>query len=60
MVSKNLAEVVQSLTIQEQEAVRQFIDYLKRERSDSDDSPFLYAADEFISQHPELLKRLAQ
>lgn len=61
MATESLAEVVRSLTPQEQDAVRQFIDYLKR-RDDSDNSrsPFLQAADEFISQHPELLQRLAQ
>lgn len=58
MATESLAEVVRSLTPQEQEAVRQFIDYLKR-RDDSQ-SPFLQAADEFIAQHPELLLRLAQ
>ena len=61
MATESLAEVVQSLTSQEQEAVRQFIDYLKqRDDSARSQSPFLLAADEFIAQHPELLKRLAQ
>jgi ABC-type nitrate/sulfonate/bicarbonate transport system substrate-binding protein len=61
MATESLVEVVRSLTPQQQEAVRQFIDYLKR-RGDSDTSPspFLVAADEFIAQHPELLQRLAQ
>jgi hypothetical protein len=61
MATESLAEVVRSLTPQEQETVRQFIDYLKR-RDDSAraQSPFLQAADEFIAQHPELLRRLAQ
>lgn len=61
MSTESLAEVVRSLTPQEQEAVRQFIDYLKR-RDDAagSQSPFLQAADEFIAQHPELLRRLAQ
>jgi len=61
MATESLAEVVRSLTPQEQEAVRQFIDYLKR-RNDPGraQSSFLPAADEFIAQHPELLRRLAQ
>ncbi len=61
MATASLAEVVRSLTPQEQDAVRQFIDYLKR-RDDSvrSQSLFLQAADEFIAQHPELLQRLAQ
>ena len=61
MATESLAEVVRSLTPQEQEAVRQFIDYLKR-RDDSarSQSPFLEAAGEFIARHPELLRHLAQ
>jgi hypothetical protein len=57
MATESLAEVVQSLTPQEQDAVRKFIDYLKRRDASS---PFLRAADVFIAQHLELLQRLAQ
>jgi hypothetical protein len=61
MPAENLADVVRSLTPEEQDAVRLFIDYLKGlEASAHSSSPFLQAADEFIAQHPELLKRLAQ
>jgi hypothetical protein len=61
MPAENLADVVRSLTPEEQDAVRLFIDYLKGlEASVHSPSPFLQAADEFIAQHPELLKRLAQ
>jgi hypothetical protein len=60
MATESLSELVRSLTPQEQEAVRQFIDYLKRGDSARSQSPFLEAADEFIAQHPELLQRLAQ
>jgi len=61
MAPESLSEVVRSLTPQEQDAVRQFIDYLKRrDAAASPDSPFLRAADEFLSEHPELLQRLAQ
>jgi hypothetical protein len=61
MATESLAEVVRSLTPQEQDAVRQFIGYLKRRDSSvHSESPFLQAADEFIAQHPELLQRLAQ
>lgn len=45
-----------SLTPEEQESVKQFIDFLKRKES----SAFLAAVDEFIEQHPELSRRLAQ
>jgi recombinational DNA repair protein (RecF pathway) len=61
VAAESLAEVVRSLTPQEQDAVRQFIDYLKRrEASVRSPSPFLQAADEFMAQHPELLQRLSQ
>lgn len=61
MAAENLVDVVRALTPQEQDAVRRFIDYLKqREVSARSQSPFLQAADEFIAQHPELLRRLAQ
>jgi hypothetical protein len=60
MGTESLAEVVRLLTPQEQDAVRQFIDYLKRRDTPASQSPFLQAADEFIAEHPELLQRLAQ
>jgi hypothetical protein len=61
VATESLAEVVRSLTPQEQDAVWQFIEYLKRrDASFRSPSPFLQAADEFIAQHPELLQRLAQ
>jgi hypothetical protein len=61
MATESLTEVVRWLTPQEQEAVRQFIDYLKpRDDSARSQSPFPQAADEFIAEHPELRQRLAQ
>lgn len=61
MATESLAEAVQALSTQEQEAVRLFINFLKRrEISASSQSPFLLAAEEFIADHPELLQRLAQ
>lgn len=61
MATESLSEVVRSLTPQEQDAVRQFIDFLKRrDASMGSQAPFLQAADEFIAQHRELLRRLAQ
>ena len=59
MAAKNLADVVSSLTPEEQECVEQFVEFLKRKGS-RPSSPFLAAVDEFIDQHPELLRRLAQ
>jgi hypothetical protein len=59
MPAENLADVIRSLTPQEQESVRQFVEFLKQ-KGDAASSPFLAAVDEFIDQHPELLRRLAQ
>ena len=54
-----LAELVNALTPEEQAAVREFIDFLKR-RTGSAESSFLVAINEFMDEHPELLRRLAQ
>jgi hypothetical protein len=59
MPVEKLTAIVDSLTPEEQAAVREFIEYLKR-RPQQQSSPFLAAVDEFIDQHPELLHRLAQ
>lgn len=59
MASQDLAQAISSLTEQQQESVRQFIEFLKKQDADSG-SPFLSAVDEFVEQHPELLRRLAQ
>lgn len=60
-MTESIIDVVRALTPQEQDAVRQFIGYLKQQSASSQSaSPFLRAADEFIEQHPELLRRLAQ
>jgi hypothetical protein len=58
------AEAVESLSPQEQQAVLAFIEYLRNRNPVGDSaeqtSPFAAAAEEFIQQHPELLRRLAQ
>jgi hypothetical protein len=59
MASENLAEVISSMTPEERESVRLFVEFLKR-RDSVPSSPFLAAVDEFVDQHPELLRRLAQ
>ena len=59
MAAEHLADVIGSLTPEQQEYVRQFIDFLKGKES-SPSSAFLMAVDEFIDRHPELLRRLAQ
>ena len=58
MAAENLAAIISSLTPEEQESVKQFVDFLRRKGSAP--SPFLAAVEEFIDQHPELLRRLAQ
>jgi len=59
MAAENLADLVRSLTPQEQESVKQFVEFLKRKGS-SPSSRFSTAVDEFIDQHPEPLRRLAR
>jgi hypothetical protein len=59
MAAENLADLINTLTPEQQESVKQFVDFLKRRESPRP-SPFLAAVDEFIDQHPELLRRLAQ
>lgn len=58
MAAENLADVMSTLTPEQQESVRQFVDFLKR-RESAERTPFLTAVDEFID-HPELLRRLGQ
>ena len=59
MAAENFADVIHSLTPEEQESVKQLVEFLKRKGAAAS-SPFLAAVDEFIDQHPELLRRLAQ
>ena len=59
MAPQALAEVVNALTPEEQAAVQEFMDFLRR-KTGSAPSPFLAAIDEFMDEHPELLRRLAQ
>jgi hypothetical protein len=58
MSTQELIEKVKSLSAEEQTAVIQFIDYLERHAPAS--TPFLQAAEQFINEHPELLRRLSQ
>jgi hypothetical protein len=62
MAVENLAEAIRSLTPAEQESVRSFIEYLEfvKRKVPAPSSPFLAAVDEFVGQHSELLRRLAQ
>jgi hypothetical protein len=59
MADEKLADVIRSLTPEEQESVRVFVEFLKR-KSSAPESPFLAAVNEFVEPPPELLRRLAQ
>jgi hypothetical protein len=58
MVAQNLADVINSLNIEQQQSVLQFIEFLQRKGGQP--VSFLAAADEFMAEHPELLRHLAQ
>jgi hypothetical protein len=59
LTSGELTEIVSSLSPEEQVAVIGFIDYLKGRNAPSS-SLFLQAAEHFMAEHPDLLKRLSQ
>lgn len=59
MAAENLTDLINQLTPEEQDSVKQFVQFL-RHRGTPASSQFLSAVDEFIEQHPELLRRLAQ
>lgn len=58
MAAENLADLISKLTPQEQDLVKEFVQFLKQKGPSP--SPFLSAVDEFIERHLELLRRLAQ
>ena len=60
MSSENLTELVAQLSPEEKAAVQEFISFIKRRKPESELSPFLAAVEEFMAEHPELLRRLAQ
>jgi hypothetical protein len=59
-MSENLTEMVSQLSQEEQAAVREFIEFIRRNKSPQAGTPFLAAVEEFITAHPELLRRLAE
>jgi len=59
LCQRKLTAIVDSLSPEEQAAVREFIEFL-RQRAPRQDSAFRSAVDEFMDRHPELLRRLAQ
>jgi hypothetical protein len=58
MTTQELIDKVKSLSAEEQTSVVQFIDYLEQRHATA--SPLLHAAQQFITEHPELLRRLLQ
>lgn len=60
MRGTNLTDLVDSLSTGEKEAVRAFIEYLRDKKEEAAPLPFLGAVDEFIAEHPELLRNLAK
>ncbi len=64
MGPEKLTELVVQLTPDEQAAVRQFIEFIKGRKENASSSKvdlrFLAAIEEFIAEHPELLRRLAE
>jgi hypothetical protein len=59
MAAEDLAQTINSLTPEQREVVRLFVEFLRQQGS-VPASTFLQAVDEFVEQHPELLRRLAQ
>jgi hypothetical protein len=59
-MKRNLSELVLDLSAEEQAAVREFIEFIRRGKVIATGKPFLAAVDEFIAGHPELLRRLAE
>ncbi len=60
MGSENLTELVSELSPEEQAAVREFIDFVKRRKNESQPTLFLAAIEEFMAPDPELLRLLAR
>ena len=56
MAPEALIDKFNTLTPEEQESVWQFLEFLKHRRASP--SPFLKAVDEFIDEHPELLRSI--
>ncbi|HET7213534.1 MAG TPA: hypothetical protein VFL79_08100 [Terriglobia bacterium] len=60
MKVESLAQIVSELSPEEQSAVREFIAFLKERQGRQPAITFQVALDEFINDHRELLRRLAQ
>jgi hypothetical protein len=58
MAAEDISKLIEALTPSQKEAVRQFIAFLKGDSRTK--SPFVAAVDEFVAEHPELLRRLGE
>jgi hypothetical protein len=60
MSSKELLQLVSSLSPEQQNAVETFIKYLREQSPAGDQRDVRNALDEFVREHSDLLRRLAQ
>jgi hypothetical protein len=58
MALKDLLDLLSTLSREQQKAVEEFVRILKKEQAPA--VTFRAAMDEFVSKHPELLRRLSQ
>lgn len=58
MSSQDLLNLISTLSREQQEAVEEFVRILKKDEAPG--MSFRAALHEFVSKHPELLRRLAQ
>jgi hypothetical protein len=60
LIPEDLSQLVSDLSPADQSAVKEFIPFLKQRNGKLPGTSFQAAIDEFITNHPELLRRLAQ
>ncbi len=60
MESRNLMDLISTLSGDEQAVVEEFIKYLKAGQSPGTCMSFRAALDSFVHEHPDLLRRLSQ
>jgi hypothetical protein len=58
MSPQDLLNLISTLSREQQDAVEEFVRILKKEKAPG--VAFREALDEFVGEHPELLRRLAQ
>jgi hypothetical protein len=61
MSPQDILSLISTLSPEQQEAVEEFVRFLKNEKKEAAPGmSFRAALDEFVSAHPELLRRLAK